>query len=168
MAPDFRLFEVLARHGVPFVVIGGHAVNVHGYIRATEDTDVLWARSRDTEERLLTALGELDARSIGNEIDPDTGIERTHPVTAAFLRGRNLMMLCTTAGFLDLFDYVPGHPASSVQAVIDTAILVDGIRFASLEWLRKMKAAAGRPKDLLDLENLPELPPGNCEHPPRE
>jgi hypothetical protein len=63
---------------------------------------------------------------------------------------------------------VPGHPASSVQAVIDTAILVDGIRFASLEWLRKMKAAAGRPKDLLDLENLPELPPGNCEHPPRE
>lgn len=168
MAPDFRLLEVLARHGVPFVVVGGHAVNVHGYIRATEDTDVLWARSRDTEERLLTALGELEARYIGSEIDAGTGIERTHPVTSAFVRGQNPMMLCTTAGFLDLFDYVPGHPAVPVQAVIDTAILVDGIRFASLEWLRKMKAAAGRPKDLLDLENLPRHPDAARDHPPPE
>ena len=44
MAPDFRIFEVLARHGVPFLVIGGHAVSFHGYVRATEDTDVLWVR----------------------------------------------------------------------------------------------------------------------------
>ncbi|MFM7035050.1 MAG: hypothetical protein ACKOYJ_07695 [Planctomycetia bacterium] len=45
MAPDHRLFEVLLRHRIPFVVIGGHAVNVHGHLRATEDTDVLWLRS---------------------------------------------------------------------------------------------------------------------------
>ncbi len=31
-----------------------------------------------------------------------------------------------------------------------------GVRFVSLDWLRRMKQAAGRPKDLLDLENLPE------------
>ena len=156
MAPDMRLLEVLVRHRVPCVVVGGHAVNVHGYIRATEDTDVLWVRNRDTEEHLLRALGELEARYIGSEIDPDTGIERTHPVTGTFVRSQSLMMLCTTAGFLDLFDFVPGHPAVPVQAVVDTGILVDGIRFASLEWLRKMKAAAGRAKDLLDLENLPQ------------
>ena len=45
MVPDFRLFDALNRHAVPFVVIGGHAVNVHGYARATEDTDLLWVRS---------------------------------------------------------------------------------------------------------------------------
>jgi hypothetical protein len=33
---------------------------------------------------------------------------------------------------------------------------VDGLRFPSLSWLRRMKRMAGRPKDLLDLENLPE------------
>jgi hypothetical protein len=32
-----------------------------------------------------------------------------------------------------------------------------GVKFASLEWLRRMKRAAGRPKDLLDLENLADL-----------
>ena len=39
-----NVFEVLTRYGVPFVVIGGHAVNYHGYIRATEDRDIVLLR----------------------------------------------------------------------------------------------------------------------------
>lgn len=155
MVPDFRLFDTLVRHAVPFVVIGGHAVNVHGYARATEDTDLIWVRSPAAESSLLRALDELDARFIGDEIDPATGIERTYPVTAAFIRSRRLMMLSTAAGFVDLFDYVPGCRDVAVTTVLDTALDVRGIRFASLEWLKRMKHAAGRPKDLIDLANLP-------------
>jgi len=155
MAPDFRLFEVLARHGVPFLVIGGHAVSFHGYVRATEDTDVLWVRSPDAEAGLLAALQELHAEYIGNEIDPVTGIERTYPVTASFIRSQPLMMLCTSAGFLDLFDYVPDHPGVAVASLLASSPEAEGVRFISLEWLRRLKAAAGRPKDLLDLQNLP-------------
>lgn len=33
----FHPFDVMARHNVPFVVIGAHAVSFHGYLRATED-----------------------------------------------------------------------------------------------------------------------------------
>jgi len=66
-------------------------------------------------------------------------------------------MLCTQPGFLDLFDRVPGFPEEPVTAVWETGVDLDGIRFASLEWLRRMKRAAGRPKDLLDLENLPDV-----------
>jgi hypothetical protein len=155
MVPEFRLFDTLNRHAVPFVVIGGHAVNVHGYVRATEDTDLLWVRSPAAESSLLRALGELDARFIGDEIDPSTGIERTYPVTAAFIRSRPLMMLCTSAGFVDLFDHVPGCLDEKVTTVLETSLDVRGIRFASLEWLKRMKQAAGRPKDLIDLANLP-------------
>lgn len=156
MAPDFRVFEVLSRHGVRFVVIGGHAVSFHGYVRATEDTDIVWERSPEGEAGLLLALDELQAEFIGTEIDPTTGIERTHPVTAAYIRSQRLMMLCTTAGFLDLFDYVPGHPDVAVTTLFDSSEEADGLRFVSLGWLRRLKAAAGRPKDLLDLQNLPE------------
>lgn len=158
MAPDARLLDVLTRHGVPFVVIGGHAVNFHGSIRGTEDTDLLWIRSLAAEASLLAALRELDAHFIGDDIDPATGIERIHPVTDAYVRTERLMMLCTSAGFLDLFDYVPGLPETPVTSVWETAIDLDGVRFASLDWLRRMKRAAGRPKDLLDLENLPHAP----------
>jgi len=156
MAPDFRVFETLARHGVPFVVMGGHAVSFHGYVRGTEDTDILWVRSPESEAGLLLALDELEARYIGTEIDPATGIERTYPVTASFVRSQRLMMLCTNAGFLDLFDYVPGHPDVAVAAVLESSVEAEGTRFVSLKWLRRLKNAAGRPKDLLDLENLPD------------
>jgi hypothetical protein len=157
MSPDRKLLEILTRHGVPFVVVGGHAVNFHGSLRATEDTDVLWIRSPDAEAKLMAALCEVDARFIGDEIDPATGVERTHPVTESFVRAERLMMLCTAAGFLDLFDYVPGFPEEQVATVWKTAVDLDGVRFASLEWLRRMKQAAGRPKDLIDLENLADL-----------
>jgi hypothetical protein len=38
MTPEFRVFDVLQRHGVPCVVVGGHAVNFHGFIRAASDS----------------------------------------------------------------------------------------------------------------------------------
>ena len=156
MTPDFKLFEVLNRHEVPFVIAGGHAVSFHGYIRATEDTDVLWVRSVNAEQNLLAALQELSAEYITNDIDPATGIERTYPVTATFIQSKSLMMLCTRFGFLDLFDYIPGFPEVDVASVLESAIERNGLRFTSLKWLRRMKEAAARPKDLLDLENLPE------------
>lgn len=155
MAPDRTLLDVLSRHGVPFVVIGGHAVNFHGLLRATEDTDLVWLRDAETEKRLLQALLEIDASFISSEIDPATGIERTHRVTPAFVRNERLMMLCTSAGFLDLFDYIPGFPDEPVASLWESAIDLDGVRYASLAWLRRLKQASGRPKDLDDLDRLP-------------
>ena len=155
MTPDFRVFEVLQSHRIPFVIIGGHAVSFHGYVRGTEDADILWDRTATSEASLVAALVELGAEYIGNEIDPATGIERTFPVTTAFVRSKSLMMLTTRFGFLDLFDYVPGYPQVEIATLLESAIEMDGMRFVSLFWLRLLKQAAARPKDLLDLENLP-------------
>ena len=151
----FRLIDVLSSHDVPFVIIGGHAVTYHGYVRATEDTDIVFERSSAAEAALLDALQEVQACWISNEIDPDTGIERTVPVTPGYLRSNRLMMLATDCGFLDVFDYIPGCPNEAVEQLFETAVEADGRQFASLEWLKRMKRAAGRPKDVLDLENLP-------------
>jgi hypothetical protein len=155
MSDDPEILQVLHRHGVPFVVIGGHAVNFHGYARVTEDVDILWLRSSDSEQSLAEALAELDARFIGDEIDPKTGIERDHPVTLSYIQTHHLMMLVTRNGFLDLFDYVPGLPDANAGEVITAGLESDGVRYASLHWLREMKKASGRGKDLLDLDHLP-------------
>jgi len=156
MPPDFELFDLLRRHSIPFVIVGGHAVNFHGYRRATEDTDVVWVRSAESERSLFQALSEIDAQYIGDDIDPATGIERTYPVDPTFIQISRLMMLWTKLGFFDLFDYVPGHPDADVRELLATSVEADGYRFASLDWLRRMKKVSGRTKDLLDLENLPE------------
>ena len=42
------LIHHLHRHDIPFVVIGGHAVTVHGYPRATEDTDIVFLSRNDS------------------------------------------------------------------------------------------------------------------------
>ncbi len=154
----FHLLDVLSSHDVPFVVIGGHAVTFHGFVRATEDTDVVFWRTPETERSLLAALAEVHACWIGNEIDPDTGIERTFPVSLPYIRGTRMMMLVTDFGFLDVFDYIPGFPDEPVGQLFETAAEQGRYKYASLRWLRTMKAAADRPKDRIDLENLPEGP----------
>jgi hypothetical protein len=156
MPDNMEILHVLQRHGIPFIIIGGHAVNFHGYQRITEDTDIVWLRSDESEKALMQALSEIDARYIGKEIDPGTGIEKTYPVTLSFIQSSHLMMLCTSLGFLDLFDYIPGAPDEDVAKLMKSSIESEGLRFASLDWLRQMKRTTGRPKDKLDLENLPD------------
>jgi hypothetical protein len=151
----FGALDVLQNHGIPVVVIGGHAVIVHGHVRATQDIDVVFARTPEAEVLLTRALQEIGAFWIGDEIDPASGIEKTFPVDLAFVKSRRLMMLGSNFGYLDLFDYVPGLPDASVAELFHDAIWVAGRRFASLAWLRRMKQASGRPQDLIDLENLP-------------
>jgi hypothetical protein len=151
----FALLDVLSCHNVPFVVIGGHAVTYHGFVRATEDTDVVFLRTPGSERSLLAALTEVNASWISNEIDPNTGIEQLVPVSLSYIRATRIMMLVTNFGFLDLFDYIPGCPDEPVEQLFDTASEQGRYKYASLSWLRAMKVAANRPKDRIDLENLP-------------
>jgi hypothetical protein len=45
--------------GVEYLVIGGIACVLHGYVRATTDVDILIERSTENAERLLEALRGL-------------------------------------------------------------------------------------------------------------
>ena len=154
LKPQFELLLLLRRHGVPFVVVGGHAVTFHGHVRSTEDVNVVWLRSPDAEVALTAALREANAAWISAEIDPATLAERLMPVTEAYVRGNHLMMLFTDFGFLNVFDYVPGYPHADVAEFFAESVLHGDLRYASLAWLRRMKAAAGRPKDNDDLSKL--------------
>lgn len=150
-----NIFQLLARAGVPFVIIGGHAVVFHGYVRTTEDADVIFERTPASESALLKFLQSIHACWISDERDPATGYERLVPVSPAYVRSAHLMMLTTDLGFLDLYDYIPGFPDVPVADVFSDSVELDRLRFVSLRWLRKLKQAAGRHKDLDDLEHLP-------------
>jgi hypothetical protein len=155
---QLELLHTLQRHGVPFLLIGGHAVNQHGHLRGTDDVDVVWVRSPEADEKLLTALTSVDAAWIGKEIDPATGIEKIFPVSGPYIASRHLMMLTTKYGFFDLFACIPGVPdVTPEQALAESVATPDGFRCVSLSLLRAMKEASGRPKDLDDLSHLPEL-----------
>lgn len=67
MQPPFlqKLVDALAHERVRFVVIGGVALNLQGYARATEDFDVCYARDRENHEALARALSPFHPRLRG-------------------------------------------------------------------------------------------------------
>ncbi|MEI8064006.1 MAG: hypothetical protein WCH84_08075, partial [Verrucomicrobiota bacterium] len=87
--------------------------------------------------------------------DPQSGLERLVPVADSYIRHQHLMMLSTDLGFLDLYDYIPGFAGTAVEEVFADSVVLGDLRFVSLAWLRKLKACAGRYRDLDDLEHLP-------------
>ena len=143
-----------SRH-VRFAIIGGHAVNFHGYLRATEDVDIVFRRDAASEENLLRTLEEFEAFWIGDDIDPATGLEHTYPITMDHLRSHPLLMLGTTFGYVDLFDFLPGLPDVSFDDFLKEVVTSNGLPFASLEWLKRLKQVSNRPQDQIDLQRLP-------------
>jgi predicted nucleotidyltransferase len=54
-----QFFSLLARHEVEYLIIGGAAVNVHGYSRSTGDLDVWYNPTQENYNRLITAIKEF-------------------------------------------------------------------------------------------------------------
>jgi len=55
----FEFLRTLCDHQVDFVLIGGFAVTLHGYVRATKDIDLVPEPSRENMARLWDALDPL-------------------------------------------------------------------------------------------------------------
>ncbi len=147
-----RIFEVLARHGVDYVVIGGVAVIAHGHTRNTRDVDLMAAPDRANLERLATAFRDLGARLSG--VDAHLlDIDVYDPATLA--SGANFT-LETGAGGLDYFNEVPG--AAPYRELRERALVVEmgGLRIpvVGLDDLIRMKQASGRSQDLSDIAAL--------------
>ena len=65
--PISRLFAGLHRENVEYVLVGGQAVRLNGFLRETEDVDVLVAGTREYGERVKRALAFLP---YSQDIDP--------------------------------------------------------------------------------------------------
>jgi hypothetical protein len=54
--PYEKLLVALVRAGVDFAVVGGVAVSMNGFVRATEDVDVIVGSSPENLHKLLACL----------------------------------------------------------------------------------------------------------------
>jgi hypothetical protein len=153
---EFDLHALLAalhRHRVRFIVIGGVAVGAHGFLRGTEDLDLVPDPDPGNLRLLSLALGALDSTMPtveGRPFDPDKD-------GAVILRGGNVTA-DTKFGGLDVVQRLRGVPDYSVlvRDAVDSDLLGVPVRVCSLARLREMKQTLSRPQDQVDLENLPE------------
>lgn len=148
-----ELLRRLTDAGVEFVVIGGLAVISHGHVRATLDLDICYARTPENLKRLVAALTPIHPRLRGAPPElPFFWDERT-------LRNGLNFTLVTDEGDLDALGEVTGIGNYDDIALRAVEIDVHGarVRVLSLDDLIRSKAAAGRAKDLVDLEALRAL-----------
>lgn len=151
--PDFRpsrILRELAATAVEFVVIGGYAAIAHGSPRLTNDLDITYSPEPANLEALGRVLVGLGARLRGVADDVPFAAD------AATLRQVELLTLDTDHGPLDLLAAPGGGPGWAALRRDAIEVDLDGVTVpvASLDHLRAMKRAAGRPQDLLDIEEL--------------
>lgn len=150
---DLRaLLEALNKREVRFVVIGGVAVAAHGYVRGTEDLDLVPDPDPANLDRLSDALAGLESTlpTVDRAFDPLTDAK-------VIRRGGNVTA-DTRFGGLDIVQRAGGVPSYSdlLQDSVESDLLGVPVRICSLGQLREMKQAAGRDQDRADLANLPE------------
>lgn len=146
--------EILAKHRVRFVVIGGIAANLRGSTTLTQDIDVCYARDGDNLGRLAKALKELQARLRGAPSDVPFVLD------AKTLAMGDHFTFVTQAGSLDILGHPSGIPRGyeELERAADEMDLGGfSVKVASIDDLIRMKRAAGRPKDLIELEVLGAL-----------
>lgn len=148
-----RLLAVLAEHGVSFIVIGGIAAVAHGSPSLTADLDVCYARTPANMAALAAALRELRVELKGTE--PGLPFQ----IDARTIELGDRFTFETDFGGLDCLG-APDGTAGYDDLIRDSIVFnVFGrqVTFTSLDDLIRMKRAAGRPKDLIELEVLGAL-----------
>ncbi len=144
--PNFKEFiNLLHSEGVRYLLLGGYAVNYHGYHRFTGDIDLWIAIDAANANRVSAALQKFgfSAEAVKPELFTEAG--RVHMFGRKPLR-------------IDLLTGPSGVEFEECyrRRIVDS---LDGVSLSiiSLADLRCNKSASGREKDLLDLKGLPSV-----------
>ena len=137
------LLQSLNARKVQYVIIGAAAFPAHGYSRPTGDIDIFVRATPKNAQRTLEALTEA-------------GYDVTDVSVEVLLKKKLLIRQYVQA--VDIHPHVKGATFEGVWArKVADKVGKTTTYFTSLNDLIRMKEAAGRPKDLLDLKVLAKL-----------
>ncbi len=143
LCPDWLDFiDLLVHHGVKFVIVGAFALAFHRTPRATGDIDFLYERSEDNSERLERVLKDFGFGSLGISVK-------------SLMEPNTMFALGVEPNRIDLMNWISGvefEEAWSERVYAD--LKGRNLPFLSLSNLLKNKIAAGRAKDMDDIDKL--------------
>ena len=146
-----ELLRRLAAADAEFVVIGGLAVSAWGVIRGTKDVDIVVSPEVENLKRIAKVAVDANGHVQQGEALLGSAIS----ITSALASGEQVMIE-TDLGRLDVVQGLEGVPSYEElrQRAGRAEILGVPVAVCSLEDLKEMKKAAGRTRDLADLEDL--------------
>lgn len=145
LAPDFDEFcALLIAHDVEFVIVGAHALAFHGAPRFTGDLDILVRPTEVNGQRVLAAIA-----AFGFPSAPLTPLD--------IAAGGKVIEMGVAPVQIHVMSLIDGVTWDEVWHSRDVGPLGDRtVAFIGREAFLRNKRAAGRPKDLADVEALRE------------
>lgn len=146
-----EILLALTEAEVQFVVVGGLALGARGVVRATKDVDVVVAPDPANLDRVAEV-----AVAAGGHVQTGEAFMSSRPSIAAQLRTGEQVAIETELGRLDVVQGLEGVPSYEelLSRASEAEVLGVSVAVCSVEDLREMKRAAGRTRDLADLEDL--------------
>lgn len=153
------LFKALNDANVQYVVVGGIATILHGYVRATSDIDLVVDLQVEQATKVISVLTKA-------------GYVPKVPVQAIeFADATKREQWINEKGMQVFSMYQPENPLLTIDLFVKQPIPynelynhsvtmeLDGVtvRVCSIDDLITMKQLAGRPKDLADIEKLTKI-----------
>jgi Nucleotidyl transferase of unknown function (DUF2204) len=152
------VFAALHATGVRYVVVGGVAVNLHGYQRFTKDIDLVIELVPDRALKALEALHAIGYR-------PNVPVKLTdfadQSIREAWIREKGMMVFQMYSDLsrisIDIFVRYPLDFDALWQHGTIVNLPSASFRIASIDHLIQMKREAGRAQDRLDIEKLEKI-----------
>jgi predicted nucleotidyltransferase len=140
---DFLEFiRLLNENRVEYVIIGGYAMAIHGYVRYTGDIDFFIAISAENAERMVAVFNRFGLRQ------PDINTE-------LFLEPGKILRIGAEPMRLEVLNQISGVTfAECYQNRHEVSIDGVTVNFVGYAELLKNKQAAGREKDIADAAEL--------------
>lgn len=146
-----KFIELAEKHKVKMLMVGGGAVNFHGYQRHSADVDFWIDISSDNFQKLILVFKEMDY-----DIDdfPQEVKERKQNISVKFSPVDLDLELITNFSVNKSFDeaYLQGRNVTLQRNNKELSW-----RVISLKDLITSKIKSGRPKDLLDVQQLQKI-----------
>ncbi len=146
--------SALDKAKVPYAIVGGYAVALHGAMRGTVDVDVAIQWSLKNLQNAEKALKQLRLISL----IPVTA-ETVFHFREEYIQNRNLIAwnFYDPSNPLNQVDIIINYNLKSLRETKKVETAFGSIRILSLSELIKMKKASGRPQDLEDVKALSNL-----------
>lgn len=138
-----KLLSLLNARKVNYVIIGASAMPVHGYTRHTKDIDIFIEATKENALRTMDALKECGYDLMDLTVEE---MLQKKILLRQYILETDIHPMVTGTTWNDVWK-------SKVSAELDGVVSY----FASLDELIKMKKAAGRGKDMDDLQYLMKI-----------
>lgn len=154
-----QIFRVLNESGVPYVVIGGIAVNLHGFARATGDLDIAISLTDTGIEKFIQAVKEL-------QFVPKIPVKleefANKKLRESWIHQKNMKVFSV---------YNPKNPMENIDVIMEPVVTFEtlfknrvimktrdvSIPVAGIAELIQLKEDAGRDRDAIDIKALKRI-----------